>query len=486
MADGSLIFETKIDNTGFEQGMEALEKAGAEGSAAVEKAIAGGGLAKAVAALSDAAMAEARKKAGDYQSLGTLYVNAMKTGIAQSRDEAVAAVKELVAARIAAYKKETDAETAAQVSVLQQQAKRTGSYGKQLIQEQIASIKEETKASQTAYGNAAKTILAAFTASVKEGAKEAQDAVSESVLTLTRETQAAYEEILDKQSRMESKLAGYGDMFDVKDDGTALTHIEMSLRMLDRYEDVLERLQEQGAPPEFMEMFAGLDVDEGVSFGEELLGLGSVRFEKYMENWQTQQKRAKEIAEKFYGEELALLEEDFSAQLGEKLAAIPDQVEGVGISAMEGFILGLESKRQDALDTAGDIADAVKNRMAEAFEINSPSRWMKREIGENLALGLGEGFTETMPRVESDLVRSALDSLTGAAYALSSAGVSPAAEPYREAQTVKEYHNQTVVREKVVGVQFSGTGAEVARLLKPKLEKEDTRIGRRFTGTGGV
>lgn len=40
------------------------------------------------------------------------------------------------------------------------------------------------------------------------------------------------------------------------------------------------------------------------------------------------------------------------------------------------------------------------------FEIQSPSKLMKRVIGKNLALGIGEGFTEEIPDVGKDAVRA--------------------------------------------------------------------------------
>ena len=45
------------------------------------------------------------------------------------------------------------------------------------------------------------------------------------------------------------------------------------------------------------------------------------------------------------------------------------------------------------------LTDKIKN----FFGIHSPSTLFKDEIGENLALGLGEGFTDTMKNVTTDM-----------------------------------------------------------------------------------
>ena len=50
----------------------------------------------------------------------------------------------------------------------------------------------------------------------------------------------------------------------------------------------------------------------------------------------------------------------------------------------------------------GDVTSFIK-RM---FGINSPSKLFKEEIGTNLALGVGEGFTDTMSNVSADMQRA--------------------------------------------------------------------------------
>ena len=45
-------------------------------------------------------------------------------------------------------------------------------------------------------------------------------------------------------------------------------------------------------------------------------------------------------------------------------------------------------------------------KLKEFFGIKSPSRLFKDEIGNNLALGIGEGFTDTMKNVTRDMTQA--------------------------------------------------------------------------------
>lgn len=65
-----------------------------------------------------------------------------------------------------------------------------------------------------------------------------------------------------------------------------------------------------------------------------------------------------------------------------------DIIRGIG----DGLMNGVKSIGDTIKKVAGGIVDGFKN----FFGIHSPSRLFRDEIGENLALGIGEGFTEEM------------------------------------------------------------------------------------------
>ncbi len=85
-----------------------------------------------------------------------------------------------------------------------------------------------------------------------------------------------------------------------------------------------------------------------------------------------------------------------------------DIIRGIG----DGLMNGVKSIGGTIKKVAGGIVDGFKN----FFGIHSPSRLFRDEIGENLALGIGEGFTEEMGTVERMMGR-AMPDLTAAVQA---------------------------------------------------------------------
>ena len=58
------------------------------------------------------------------------------------------------------------------------------------------------------------------------------------------------------------------------------------------------------------------------------------------------------------------------------------------------------------VNTPKGFGKAVLNGIKKVFGIHSPSTVFRDEVGKNLALGIGEGFTDEMANVTSDMQNS--------------------------------------------------------------------------------
>ena len=87
----------------------------------------------------------------------------------------------------------------------------------------------------------------------------------------------------------------------------------------------------------------------------------------------------------------------------------------LGNAAIAGFIAGMKSQRQAAINAAQDIANAVSSTIANAFKIKSPSRLMM-QYGSWVSEGLAIGMESALPKVEAASLRmsqAALPSISG-------------------------------------------------------------------------
>ncbi len=75
----------------------------------------------------------------------------------------------------------------------------------------------------------------------------------------------------------------------------------------------------------------------------------------------------------------------------------------VGANLIEGLWNGIKNVKDWIINKIKGFGNVVIKSIKGIFGIHSPSRVMRDEVGKNLALGIGEGFTSQMKKVTSDM-----------------------------------------------------------------------------------
>ena len=75
----------------------------------------------------------------------------------------------------------------------------------------------------------------------------------------------------------------------------------------------------------------------------------------------------------------------------------------VGLNLVKGIWSGFSGSLQWIKDKIKGWVGSVTKFIKKLFGINSPSKLFKDEIGTNLALGIGEGFGDTMGDVSKEM-----------------------------------------------------------------------------------
>jgi len=78
----------------------------------------------------------------------------------------------------------------------------------------------------------------------------------------------------------------------------------------------------------------------------------------------------------------------------------------VGKNLVQGLWNGINNAKDWVLDKIKGFGKSILNGIKSFFGINSPSKLFEDQIGKNLALGIGEGFTDEMDSVASDIENS--------------------------------------------------------------------------------
>ena len=88
--------------------------------------------------------------------------------------------------------------------------------------------------------------------------------------------------------------------------------------------------------------------------------------------------------------------------LGEGVGKIAE----VGLNLVKGLWNGINNAKDWVLDKIKGFGKSILNGIKSFFGIHSPSTLFRDEVGSNLALGIGEGFSDTMSNVTEDMVNA--------------------------------------------------------------------------------
>lgn len=134
----------------------------------------------------------------------------------------------------------------------------------------------------------------------------------------------------------------------------------------------------------------------------------------------------KTTVSKFFSEGLSNLGKFVSDIFG-KLKDLPKNVVSIGSDLVKGLWNGISNMGKWIGEKIKGFGKNVTNQLKDFFKIKSPSRLFRDEIGQMLALGLGEGFERGMDNTISDMVSSARNATSEIADAMSGSSLSMSA-----------------------------------------------------------
>ena len=86
-----------------------------------------------------------------------------------------------------------------------------------------------------------------------------------------------------------------------------------------------------------------------------------------------------------------------------KIKEVPGKMLEVGKNLVQGLWNGISNAKDWVLNKIKGFGQSILNGIKSFFGIASPSKLFRDEIGENLALGIGEGFSDEMRAVTKDM-----------------------------------------------------------------------------------
>ena len=304
-----------------------------------------------------------------YEDIGKAYIESFKEGINVQKDAAIKNVTDVINNTVEEMKKKKD-----------KNADKIAEQGKELI--------------------------AYYTEAINEGANNSIGKIEKSLSNISKTMQQKYSEITSLQKSMKDKMSSFGSLYDEKDGEMTLHNIQDDIDSLEEYNALLNKLKATNVSEGFMQQITSMDISKATDYLYELFDLSDEDFNNYIGAWEQKQQLAEELSNNFYKSNLESLDQNFISQFNTQLNEVPNQMQLIGQETMTGFRNGMTSKMQEVLNSAEDISNAVMGKFKDVFQIHSPSRKMRDEVGVMLAKGLDVGFNDEMMNVNADISKT--------------------------------------------------------------------------------
>ena len=182
---------------------------------------------------------------------------------------------------------------------------------------------------------------------------------------------------------------------------------------LNKYGDALEELKNRGIPESLLGEVISMDIDNATLYMEKLLSLTDEKYDSYMELWNTKQKTAEDIAQRFYKQEFDNLSKQYIDKLPAELSDLKNEMTQLGKYSAQGLGDGFQSEFGYIKDKMVSTLQSAYAAAKEALDVHSPSK-LYAKLGSFMGQGIGVGFVDGMKtsmNTMTELLENSVDDL---------------------------------------------------------------------------
>ncbi len=189
---------------------------------------------------------------------------------------------------------------------------------------------------------------------------------------------------------------------------------------LANYNQTIKKLQARKADDSILQMLAGeKDIKKAAGIADYLASLSDAELKAISDQYSIYQAAGKDLAQTFYGPEMENAVLNYTNSIISTMNTLPESAKAIGVNMVAGLASGFSSETEASLAQIGTSGQTITDELKRIYDIHSPSRVMREEIGYNLADGLIQGFLDRLKmwtnglnaKVMSDLGISADDSM---------------------------------------------------------------------------
>ena len=262
------------------------------------------------------------------------------------------------------------------------------------------------KANKEAYQKASSEMISSYSDAMKEYQNQAQKLIDDTIGGITEKYNQRYDELIDKQDNLISKLKSAGELFNVSSAGImTLGDIKEQTRQIKDYANKLQTIK-QNVSSELFDEIASFDIKEGSAYMDRLLAMSTDELKAYNEAYSEKLKAAQELGESIYKADFDQVSAEYQSEINQAFNNLPSTLEALGTEAMKGFINGLTENTDYMSDAIRTYIASMIDTFRSELDMHSPSRVLE-SLGDLSGTGFVDGFKSTIKDIRSAALKMA-------------------------------------------------------------------------------
>lgn len=211
---------------------------------------------------------------------------------------------------------------------------------------------------QEAYSRASQEMISAYSDAMSEYQSKAEQLINETIGGITDTYNRRYDELINKQDSLISKLLEAGDLFNVSGAGImTINDLTAQTRSIREYTSSLMEIKDK-VSAELFDEITSFDMKEGKAYLDRLLGMTDSELRAYNRAYTERLEAAQTAAGQIYASDFEDAADDYQKSIRDAFADLPQTLRDIGNECMKEFVQGL-TKNTDFM--SADIRTYVQS-----------------------------------------------------------------------------------------------------------------------------
>jgi TP901 family phage tail tape measure protein len=277
---------------------------------------------------------------------------------------------------------------------------------KSALEEQIKNIQEnydkqikKQQEMKEAYQKSSKAMISELTSAMNEYQQAAQKLINDTMNAISSKYQSQYDALINKQDNLIEKMKSAGDLFNLSGANVmTVNDLKEQTAQIKDYASKLESIKNK-VSSELFDQIASYDMKEGNAFMDRLLSMSDAELKAYSDAYDEKMKVAESLSKKIYKNDFEKIAKNYSDEMQAAFKSLPEQLEALGKSTMEGFLKGLTGNTDYMSKSIKTFISGMIDTFKKQLGIASPSK-VTMEIGELVGEGFAEGILKMVSTVQ--------------------------------------------------------------------------------------